>query len=555
MKSVQIQSKSAYYDTLPYESYSFPYSHPARLAAIARLFSLNPPSNKKFRVLELGAASGGNLIPLAMFYPEVELIGIDYSAVQVEQGQKLIESLGLKDRVQLLCQSITDIGDEIGQFDYIICHGVYSWVPNEVQDAIINTIQHHLKPQGIAYVSYNIYPGWKRLEVIRDMMVYHTRKMDENKAQERMTQGRAIVDFIRNMSHENSAIRQMIDAPWDSLKDKADSYLGHEFLEPVNQPCYFLDFTEKLNEHQLAYLADAEPSISFIQNMPEDKAKDLIAASHNNQVMLEQYMDFLDFRQFRKSLIVHQSASQSMKRRISADVFDKLHYSVNSCVEEQAAAASSDEDKNASNAVNQGLVNNELKPQGYRFVFNQRQSITTHNDADYALLQSISELAPRVFNAAQLLEIAHKKNDDPKLATHLSNLLNRLTLSGCIEIWDQLPSESPSDVVAAKPYIPEVLRRFYQETGHLSNYRHSTVALNIIQKELIPLLDGTHDQAQLLSRLRQAYDEKRINIFDQDNQPLAEPLVEDALKTHLQRALELFSLNALLYNKSDRDDK
>ena len=84
MKSVQTPSESTYYDTLPYDSYSFPYSHPARLAAVARLFGLTPPENKKFRVLELGSASGGNLIPLAMFYPEVEVIGVDYSEVQVE---------------------------------------------------------------------------------------------------------------------------------------------------------------------------------------------------------------------------------------------------------------------------------------------------------------------------------------------------------------------------------------------------------------------------------------------------------------------------------------
>lgn len=94
-----------------------------------------------------------------MHYPNVEVIGIDYSSVQVEQGQQLIKSLKLEDRVQLICQSITDIDKDIGLFDYIICHGVYSWVPTEVQDAIITTIQNHLTLNGVAYVSYNVYPG------------------------------------------------------------------------------------------------------------------------------------------------------------------------------------------------------------------------------------------------------------------------------------------------------------------------------------------------------------------------------------------------------------
>lgn len=550
MKSVQIPSKSEYYDSLPYESYSFPYSHPARLSAVAHLFSLATPRNKKFRVLELGAASGGNLIPLAMYYPDVELVGIDYSTVQVEQGQKLIQSLGLEDRVQLLCQSITDIDKDLGKFDYIVSHGVYSWVPTEVQDAIISTIQNHLKPKGVAYVSYNVYPGWKRLEIIRDMMLYHTRDMNENKAQERMAQGRAIVDFIRNMSHEKSGIRQMIDAPWDSLRNKADSYLGHEFLEPVNQPCYFLDFSEKLNAHKLAYLADAEPSLSFIQDMPEDKVKELIAASRNNQVMLEQYLDFIYFRQFRKSLIVHQSATASIQRKINAEVFDALQYSVNSCVEEQITPSNnSTETQDSTTSVNQSLGTPTLAPEGRRFIFNQSQPVTTHNDADYALLKSISELAPRVFNKAAVLDLASKKSNDSQLGLRLNNLLNRLTLSGYIEIWDQLPTKAPTFDIEEQPFMPEVMRRYYQETGHLSNYRHGTSGLNIIQKEIIHLLDGEHNQEQLQAHLRQAYDAERIRLLDQDNQALTKDKVDASLATHLRQALELFKLNGLLYKK------
>lgn len=554
MKSVQTPSKSTYYDTLPYDSYSFPYSHPARLAAVARLFGLTPPKNKKFRVLELGSASGGNLIPLAMFYPEVEVIGVDYSEVQVEQGQKLIKALNLEKRVQLLCQSITDIDKDIGEFDYIICHGVYSWVPTEVQNAIITTIQNHLKPNGVAYVSYNVYPGWKRLEIIRDMMLYHTREMSNHKPQERMAQGRAIVEFIRNLSHEQSGIRQMIDAPWEGLKNKADSYLVHEFLEPVNQPCYFLDFAEKLAAYDLTYLADAEPAVSFIQDLPEDKVKELIQASQSNQVMLEQYMDFLYFRQFRKSLIVHQSAAASIKRKLPIEVFDQLHYSVNSCVEEQQSVetvvAENQTTAHAGNvAVGQGTEAPALKQPGRRFIFNNNRPVTTYNDADYALLKSISELKGEVFDKKKLLKLASKKYDAPQLEQRLSNLLNRLSLSSFSEIWDQLPSESPIFEVEERPYMPELMRRFYQETGHLSNYRHNTVHFNIIQKEVIDLLDGEHDQAQLKARLLDALKEGRIRLFNNNNQPLPEERVDDALNSHLRQALELFRLNSLLYKK------
>ena len=546
MKSVQIPSTSEHYDNLPYDSYSFPYSHPARLSAVARLFGLKPPQNKKFRVLELGSASGGNIIPLAMYYPDVEVIGIDYSAVQIEQGQKLIESLNLTDRVQLLCQSITDIEDDIGKFDYIICHGVYSWVPKEVQDAIITTIQNHLNKDGIAYVSYNVYPGWKRLEVIRDMMLYHTRDMKESKPQDRMAQGRAIVEFIRNMSHEKSGIRQMIDAPWEGLKNKADSYLAHEFLESVNQPCYFLDFAEKLDEHNLSYLADAEPHLSFIQGMPEEKVKELIAASRSDQVKLEQYLDFLYFRQFRKSLIVHQSAAKSIKRKIDSTVFNNLTYSINSCVEKEA---STDSSSNSDDSQTTAHVGNIVVEQSHRFIINGQQEVSTSNDADYAILKSISELGNQVFDKDKVLKLAAKKNNDPQLKLRLTNLLNSLSLNGAAEIWDQLPATTPTLKIDAKPFMPEIVRKFYKEVGHLSNYRHRTVQLNIIQKEIIELLDGSRTHKQLKEHLLDAFKQGRVRLLDKDNQPLAKEKVDDALASHLQQALELLKNNELLYRK------
>ncbi|MFM8930594.1 MAG: hypothetical protein ACKOS8_01795, partial [Gemmataceae bacterium] len=60
------------YDDVPYISRAFIQTHPQRLAFIARLFGMNPTPPSNARVLELGCASGGNLIPLAIRYPGME---------------------------------------------------------------------------------------------------------------------------------------------------------------------------------------------------------------------------------------------------------------------------------------------------------------------------------------------------------------------------------------------------------------------------------------------------------------------------------------------------
>jgi 2-polyprenyl-3-methyl-5-hydroxy-6-metoxy-1,4-benzoquinol methylase len=125
------------YDLLPYESKSIPQSHPARLAAIAKIFGLIVNPVHTARVLELGCASGGNLIPMALNYPEAKFVGVDVSPKQIEAGLARIEKIGLKN-LELHCKSFSDLSAEAGQFDYILCHGVFSWVPRALQDSIFD---------------------------------------------------------------------------------------------------------------------------------------------------------------------------------------------------------------------------------------------------------------------------------------------------------------------------------------------------------------------------------------------------------------------------------
>ena len=147
------------YDEVPYLSLPSSYTHPARSAAIAALFGLAPPAVATARILELGCSTGGNLLPLAEIYPQSAIVGVDLSQEQISYGTRIIQTLGLKN-IRLLQQSIADLGDDAGAFDFIICHGVFSWVPRAVQDKIMEVCARHLSANGIAYIDYNTYPGW-----------------------------------------------------------------------------------------------------------------------------------------------------------------------------------------------------------------------------------------------------------------------------------------------------------------------------------------------------------------------------------------------------------
>src|SRR5262249_14559193 len=119
------------YDVLPYGDRTFPRTHPDRLATIATLFGMAPAPPEACRVLELGCAGGANLIAMAESLPGSHFIGIDLSARQVDAGRERVRAKGLSN-VALHRRDILEVGEDFGRFDYIVCHGVYSWVPATV---------------------------------------------------------------------------------------------------------------------------------------------------------------------------------------------------------------------------------------------------------------------------------------------------------------------------------------------------------------------------------------------------------------------------------------
>src|SRR5208282_2507215 len=84
------------YEELPYPSLPYPQSHPDRLATVATLLGMRPPDITRCRVLKLGCASGGNLVPMALTLPGSRFVGLDRSALQIAQGRALVEQLGLR---------------------------------------------------------------------------------------------------------------------------------------------------------------------------------------------------------------------------------------------------------------------------------------------------------------------------------------------------------------------------------------------------------------------------------------------------------------------------
>ena len=291
------------YDRVPYKSYPFPQTHPDRLATIATLLGMQSPTVESARVLELGCASGGNLLPLAQQFPGSRCLGIDASARQIADGQKLLEASGLTN-VELRFQDILQFPEVAEQFDFIICHGVYSWVPDPVQQKILSICSKSLAPNGVAYVSYNTYPGWHMRGMIRDIMRYRAQRFEA--PDEKLSQARGLLTFLTNsVKSENNPYGMMLRNELESIGRSDDSYLLHEHLEDINEPVYFHEFAERIERAGLQYLGEADFGVMSVENFPEH-IQGMLQTVSGDTVELEQYMDFLRNRAFRQTLLCHK---------------------------------------------------------------------------------------------------------------------------------------------------------------------------------------------------------------------------------------------------------
>lgn len=302
------------YKELGYKSYPFPFTTPAYLEAYGTLVGLKPPTAKTARVLELGATYGGNIISQAVHNPEATFVGIELSQDQVEKGNKIISDAKL-DNVSLLQGDILNFDESLGNFDYIIAHGFYSWISDEMKDKLLDIISHHLADNGIAYVSYNTYPGWHTMEEVRQLMLFANRGYDELTHKEKVLRGKTVGSLVGaqilnydNLKERNSKFLGALR----SVMQKDDYYVGHDHLEPHNDPCYFYQFNDHLKAHNLSYVCDADLTLSMVRTYDDSIADKLEKLAPNSQADQEQYLDFMLDTTFRKSIICKESAAKDI---------------------------------------------------------------------------------------------------------------------------------------------------------------------------------------------------------------------------------------------------
>jgi 2-polyprenyl-3-methyl-5-hydroxy-6-metoxy-1,4-benzoquinol methylase len=296
------------YELVRYTGYPFAQTHPDRLSTMGRIYGMNPPPIHQARVLEIGCCDGGNLIPMALSLPGGEFVGIDLTAPDIAIARQTAATLGIGN-VQFHEFDLTNLPGPFGQFDYIVAHGIYSWIPPEVREKMLAVIQASLTPQGVAYVSYNALPGGYMRTMIRDMMQFHTRGLQG--ADEILAGARQILEFVVAASGRDSDYQAFIRKELEDNMGRPSYGLFHDELEEYNQPVYFHEFAAHAARCGLQFLAEA----NYFDMRPESAGggieSPVFDAVSADPLLREQYLDFARCRRFRQTLLCHATIQRS----------------------------------------------------------------------------------------------------------------------------------------------------------------------------------------------------------------------------------------------------
>lgn len=515
------------YEEVPYHGTPLYPTHPDCLATLGTLLGMQPVPPADCRVLELGCGTGGNLLPMALALPGSRFLGVDLSPRQIEMGVETARAAGLTN-LELQARSIMDVTEEDGLFDYIICHGVYSWVPPPVQEHILTICKRNLAPNGIAYVSYNAYPGWHNRGLVREMLGYHARQFPDPEV--RVSQAKAFLRFlVDNADQAEPTYRALLKDEAELLAPKQDWYVFHEHLEEYNEPLYFSQFMRRAQAHGLQYLSEAWGH-ARIENQPAAVQETLRQISRD-LIQLEQYLDFLRNRTFRRTLLCHEAVT--LDRTPTPERVYRLKCS------------------GLARPVSEQAVFDDVSTQEFRN--DDGITASTNIPVVKTALAILWEVWPEVLPFEELwsrvvARLATSKRPNPPaeqqgrvvLVQHLIDCY----LSHLVGLHVQAP---PATIkIPERPRASPLARQQARSSDRVSSLRHRLVALSDFDQMVLLLLDGEHDRAALLAELTRLHQAGTL-AMEREGQPITDPeIIQRTLEEGLNRSLHELARGSLL---------
>lgn len=513
------------YDEVLYPGFPLAQAHPNRLATLATLLGMKPANVERCRVLEIGCGDGTNLISVALGLPESQCVGFDLASAGIDTGNATIKELGLNN-VTLRQLDLMEIGPEFGQFDFIIAHGFYSWVPEAVRDKLLSVCSENLAPNGVAYISYNTYPGAHLRNMVRDMMRFHVGEFPN--PQQQVEQARAFIKFLAAAAKTDDGVYpQVLQKEEARIAGFRDSSLFHDDLAECSAPVYFHQFVDHAARFGLKYLAEAQ-FFEMQAGVFPSQVVEVVNNISESLIAKEQYLDFLKGRRFRQTLLCHSQY--------------ELDYTLRP-------------EKITSFAVASPLrPETVLQPQTVtNFIGPKNSSLATDNPLIKAALLTLAETWPQAVPFQDLLSMAQSRcrrdavpvSEVQHDTQTLAELLLRAYAGNMVEFHVCPPCFVTQ--LNEQPIASPLARWQSRQYGQITNLRHYNVTIdNEFARHLLPLLDGSRDRNALLDALMVLVELGTLRVEDQQGTPVHSSTVKQFLALELDRQLHELARHALL---------
>ena len=507
----------AEYDRFRYDNFPFRATNPDWLGTAGSLLGLTTAPANSCRVLELGCGRGGNLVGLAAAFPESNFIGIDHAPSQIADAQADTASLGLRN-CEFRSLDIRHIGNDLGEFDYIICHGVFSWVPDDVRDQILTLQRSMLAPGGVGFISFNALPGWSARGMIREML---RRWVPEGPADQMAANARRILAMWQQHSPENGPLSGFLAHEAELLQKLSDHYLYFEHLVEHNKPYLLTDFVDLVNRAGLAYLGDADLASMNPAQLGDDGQAD-VESLGLDRVATEQLLDDITIRFFRRALVCRAEdlpdATQDHRRLAGAWVSSEM------TINEMDL----DLDGSGGGSIDMTLTDSDgatLRPEDPHTAA-VLWSLAEHRPTGVVIEDLAAEVASRLGRAV-----------DDSLVDETLEIVHALVLRGRLDAGRH-PRQIAADIAERPCTTPLARFQALEDRRIITTARHDHFVADRMDLVLLRNLDGEHDHHQLLAEVVAALESGELEVtiddeFVNDHAVLAELITTKLDQFHL----------------------
>lgn len=479
------------YDELPYGMLVHANTHPVRLATAAALRGVHAAAMDGCRVADLGCAEATQLLYWAEAHPDSEFVGIEVAAQQVTFARERIRSLGLTN-VVVHHGDVAELGPELGAFDYIVCHGVYSWVPEAVRDRILSWCRAQLSDTGLAYVSYNANPGWAHNRPLRDLLLLAADGASD--LREAVVRCRTVLQHVRGQLDTTTPYGALLHDRIDELLEKPDTAIAHEYLAPHNDAVYVDEFTAHAGAHDLRYLED----LAVRSGPPFNGAGGGVPRTLAD-VTAQRELDFLRGTTFRAALLCRGDVEVLDERELETVLH--LHAAA-------AITPSGDVDaQGGTEAVFTGRLGGRLHTRSPRMK---------------AALGVLADRWPDSVPVAELVATSGGSEDRAEVDDLLRQLVS-LHAQGACELTTErfrLTTE-----VSGLPVVAGTARLALELGEPVANRRYERVGLDPLLAFVAVRLDGTRDAPAVEAVVLEAADRGELSIADEHGDPIEDPVV------------------------------